>query len=181
MTLWPLIYVKCRMDPRVPAGTHPFSPFNPGDDWAINMLLHEKQRWHLRGYSREESHWSSPSLSFSLPSIPCMLIGAYRGRLYGWAGRAQPVLFYPCFDSRFGTVPSQPSSPWPLLLQMLNKGSSQAYLPSRAAVRNAQHVQDAQEVKPQGAVMGWEFRYCRTLCNSVGSEKTVGFQSKVLL
>lgn len=95
MTLWPLIYVKCRMDPRVPAGTHPFSPFNPGDDWAINMLLHEKQRWHLRGYSREESHWSSPSLSFSLPSIPCMLIGAYRGRLYGWAAEHSQCCFIP--------------------------------------------------------------------------------------
>lgn len=68
--------------------------------------------------------------------------------------KAPPVPVYPCFDSIFGAVPSQPSSRWPSPLQMLKDGCSQAYLPSRAAVRNAQHVQGTQEVKPQLGITG---------------------------
>lgn len=48
--------------------------------------------------------------------------------LFALAGRALPVLFYPCFDSLLGTTPNLSL---PFLFQMLNEGSSQAYLPFR--------------------------------------------------
>lgn len=123
MILWPLIHVKCSMNLWALSGTHSFSPFNPGEDWVVNTAATSKagsdvcrvacgQRWKLRGYTREESCWSAPPLVLSLLSIlyRFLLAGGSRRRwLFGLAGRALPVTFYPCFDSLFSMVASQPT------------------------------------------------------------------------
>lgn len=82
---------KCHMDPWALSGIHPFSPFNPGEDWVVNTAEMSKtgsdvccvacgQRQKLRGYTREESCWSAPPLVFSLVSI------FYRFLLEGYPG-----------------------------------------------------------------------------------------------
>lgn len=51
----------------------------------------------------------------------------------------------------------------------------------QAVVKNAIPVWGTQQLKPQPVIAGWEFRYCSTPWNSLGSETTVKTWSKVIL
>lgn len=72
MVLWPLIHVKCRMDPWALSGIHPLSPFSPGEDVKSRRWCGLRGVWaetETEGYTREEPCYSAPSFMFSLESI----------------------------------------------------------------------------------------------------------------